>query len=114
MPLPGKFLAGFNVHQNMHIGGYVLVDIKIEHETVIRYHEYRYPMTLTWEGKGDAGTLLNKFEEHVAGKRIIDSEYGNPYECDFGNIRVHDGGNGTVVMTTVGHSRRVYQRALEA
>lgn len=107
MPDPSAFLKGFGIFKDMKIGNYTLSKIEIHHNQIVRYHQYEYPITLTFTGSGSPYTLLSDLSKKVAGDRIINSHYGNPYSCNFGTLKILHSSDNTVVITTTGKSVRV-------
>jgi hypothetical protein len=111
MPGPSLFLRGFNVHKDLTIANYKITNINIGHDTITRYHKYSYPMTITFQSLGNGGdpnALLRSFQQYVSGDKIIDSEYGNPYSCNFGILKISSNNGNTVVLESLGSSVRVY------
>ena len=112
MPKPGLFLQGFNVNTNLNIANYKLTHIDIGHDTISRFHKYQYPMKLTFQyignGKADINNLITNFQNYVNGNKIINSEYGNPYQCNFGHIQLLSNNGNAVVLQSLGTSMRVY------
>ena len=115
MPYSNEFLKGFKVKRGMIIGGYKLKSIQIGHESIVRFKEYRYPMTLTFESVDDENpnTLLKEFKEYVSEDQIIYSQYRNPYDCSFGKPIIDwdqsDPDNGIIVITSEGIGIRNYE-----
>jgi len=111
MPGAREFAEGFGLVKDKIIDGYRLSHVKIEHEMVKRYHEYRYPITLTFEKvkkSADEDRLLSDLETETSKSRIINSHYGNPYKCTISNFRLEKTSEGTLLITAEGHSVRVY------
>lgn len=110
MPKPNRFLAGFNVHKNLNIAGYTLTNIEIGHNTISRYHKYEYPMKLYFQSTGNSSSinnLISQFQQYVSGTKIINSEYGNPYSCNFGNIQLMSSDKNNVILQSLGTSVRI-------
>lgn len=111
MPELDAYLAGFNITKYLQLDGYVLTHITGSHNTIQRFKEYQYSIQLLFtptEGAHDYDALLRDLTQLTSGKRIIDSAFGNPYECDFGTPSIKSILNdGQVIIVTVGHSYRV-------
>ena len=116
MPNPHAFIDGFNVYEGLTIGYFELVHLTIEHNTIVRYHNYEYPMTFEFRKinrcnikSNEIDTLINAFHKYTSGSKIINSEYGNPYECVFGTISLKRSNNDTVIFQSTGTSERIYR-----
>lgn len=114
MPKPDRFLQGFNVYTNLVIANYKLTHIGIGHDTISRFHKYQYPMKLYFQYIGNGisdnnstNNLISSFQNYVNGDRIINSEYGNPYQCNFGHIQLLSSSGNNVVLQSLGNSIRV-------
>jgi len=96
MPEPSVYLQGFSVRQGMQFGRYVLANITISHSPVKEYRQYEYPIELTFHYAGghasgvvtqsDVQDLIQQVQEYVGGTRVIYTQWGNPYECQFGTL----------------------------
>lgn len=112
MPEAGLFSAGYGFHQGMKLNGYELTDMQIEHHQVKRYREYSYPTKLTWsiaEPNHNFEALKVSIQQMVQGNKIINSSYGNPYSCSFGNLSFQQDASGKVIVTSTGNCFRVYR-----
>lgn len=110
MPQQGLYLAGFGVYTGMEIGGYKISNLNCGHETISRYHKYEYPCEITFKKSQQTATpevLLKQFSDYVSGVKYIDSEYGNPYRCEFGTPKITRQDGDTVVIQSRGKSTRV-------
>ncbi|HLX52372.1 MAG TPA: hypothetical protein VKR58_00425 [Aquella sp.] len=111
MPKPREYLNGYQIRQGMNLAGYTLKSVDLKHETISRYHEYHYPIVMIWEPRSNAGslsTLVNQLDNHVSKDRVIYTEYGNPYQCHFGDLSHHyQNSNGDVVINSMGVCKRV-------
>ena len=62
---------------------------KVRHIPVERYRRYEFPMTLMWTTgtvdaavtPEDAQRLEALVREQLAQTRVVESQYGNPYDC---------------------------------
>jgi hypothetical protein len=110
MPGFNQFIHGFGLHQGVQLAGYTLQNIQGGEHTIKRNHEYEYDIQLTWipHMQSNPQMLLSQFNQETSGSRIIHSSYGNPYQCDIGLPQITQiTGNGTVIISTTGHSYRV-------
>ena len=87
MPEPKAFLSGFNIYEGLTINNFTLKSINIEHNVIIRYHEYEYPITLTFtrQDNENINKLLTHLNNYTSQYKIIYSAYGNPYKCTIDN-----------------------------
>ena len=110
MPEPAEFLAGFGLSHGIQLAGYQLVHSTATHESIRRYQEYAYKITLVFKNLG-SGVYENLY---AAVMPIISQEhiiYGirNPYRCiidqpQYGDIT--EAPDGTVTFHLTGHSYR--------
>lgn len=114
MPDAASFLAGFGLIQGTQLDGYVLVSAISTHESIKRYQEYRYAITLVFRnmGNGIYDNLFALVHEKISQEHII---YGirNPYRCVIdapkqGDITEDD--EGTITFHLIGHSYRAYNK----
>lgn len=104
MPSPDKFIKGFNLKKILH---FRLYDWNIQHNPIVRYHEYEYLGTLYYEGEiSDFNNFKKEFLEKASQKNIIKSDYGNPYECSISHLRFKKR-DSDIVVTFVGHAIRI-------
>ena len=113
MPEAAEFLAGFGFVKGTRFAGYILVNAMASHESISRYQEYKYHLTLVFQkaGLSDYISLYNAVANNFSQEHII---YGirNPYRCIIdhpvhGDITEDD--DGTVTFKLTGHSYRVYK-----
>lgn len=111
--MPGKelYLNGFGLHVGLSISNWKLTSIDLKHDTIKRYHEYSYPIVMIWQPiTSDASYqgLIDGLERQVSSERTINSEYGNPYTCKFGDLSHNYREAGSVVINAIGHCTRAY------
>ncbi|CAH6419101.1 Hypothetical protein HVR_LOCUS295 [uncultured virus] len=111
MPEAAEFLAGFHFIQGTIFANYTLVSATSTHESVKRYHEYRYNITLVFKNNG-GGLYENLFYAVMAETTQEHIIYGirNPYRCiidapQYGDIEEES--DGTITFKLIGHSYRV-------
>lgn len=110
MPSASEFLSGFLLTSGTVLGGYSLSSATSTHETIKRYREYLYHITLVFKKSPGASysNLFNAVMDEISQERVI---WGvrNPYRCIIdppqeGDI-VEDP-DGTITFHLVGHSYR--------
>ena len=110
-----SFCPALGLHQGLNIAGYKLIDIDISHQSVKRYHEYKYPIRLTFDcsnEKYNNQQLESQLKSQISGDKIIYSDYGNPYNCNIEFQSIDRCQHGNIVILTLihllGHSYRTY------
>ena len=80
MPAAAEFLAGFGLVYGLKIDDYILTTATSTHESIKRYQEYAYSITLIFSGRGNYDNLFRGVENIISQQHII---YGikNPYLC---------------------------------
>lgn len=109
MPEAPQFLAGFNLINGNQIGGYTLVSATSTHESIKRYQEYQYHITLIFRGGNNYQTLYHDLLALIQKTPVI---YGvrNPYRCNIDpplSGDVLQQANGDIVFHLLGHSHRI-------
>ena len=115
MPEAEQFLNGFNVKKGMKIGGYTLMSVVAIEQSVVRWNRYSYNITLTFSWNGgrrqsfnDMDKLFRDFYEYVKGERIIRTNSGRPYLCDFGEYPLeYNHTENEVIIKYLGNAVRV-------
>jgi len=110
MPGQALYIAGYNLNKQLAFGGYQLTDINIGHHQLVRYKEYEYPTSLVWKVNNinhNKSLLESGFRNHVAGTKMIFSEYGNPYLCNFGDLTFTEQPDGSIIAASVGNCKRM-------
>jgi hypothetical protein len=120
MPDAAQFLSGFGLIQGTIFGiesnrnerntkGFILSSATSTHETVRRYQEYKYSITLTFTNLG-SGNYENLFHDvmTIISKQPIIYGIRNPYHCiidtpEYGDIV---GDNKIITFHLIGHSYR--------
>lgn len=109
MPSASNFLAGFGFLRGSQIDGYIISSATSTEDTVKRYQEYHYSITLVFHnlGNGDYNELFAKVDDMRSQEHII---YGvkNPYRCIIDPINNGDvtGDNEMLTFKLTGHSYR--------
>jgi hypothetical protein len=115
MPAEKEFLGGFGIHERAQYGQYQIQSISIEHISVKRYREYKYPIKIIFtpiltipRDRINPRDSYQAFLNSIAGTKIIYSDYGNPYECNIDEETVElDPEAGNIIAQLMGHSYRV-------
>ena len=111
MPDATEFLAGFGFTTGAQFDGYILRHASATHETIKRYREYYYAITLEFmnTGSGTYDNLYQAVHAKISQQPII---YGirNPYRCiidspQYGDIMQTP--DGVITWQLTGHSYRV-------
>ena len=113
MPTLSEYLQGFNIHQGLIIQGYILSQIMGTEHSVTRYREYKYDITLIFEPHQlhtKPQNLIQGLDAYTNSPKIVYTEYGNPYQCNFGQPYIAHISSDVVIIKTVGHSHRVFSR----
>src|SRR5579885_305208 len=110
MPTPDKFLRAFGFVSGAHFDGYTLEHVFSTHNTIKRYQEYEYDITLTFENNrnGDIEELFRIILDHISYEHIVKG-VKNPYRCIIDQphyTNIHKDKNGSVTVNLVGHSYR--------
>lgn len=90
MPNPRAFLQSFKLHKNSIFGeGCVLARIGIKHVVVEEYRRYTFPLTVdVLTTLKSAHEVLEHFRLYVSGHKVVNSQYGNPYDCYIGDFSI--------------------------
>lgn len=110
MPSPKALLEGYGLSKGVTIDGYVIDSATASHEQLERYKRYQYHITLTFHntGNGNLSKLQTLLGTKISKKKIINSDYGNPYRVSFHSpFDTKDHGD-KVTAKLVATSERVY------
>lgn len=111
MPDISEYLSKFGIIKGIELGGYRLVDVTGIHTEISKGH-YEYPITMKFRSSTQSAkvdSLIAQLSKQTAEDKVIYSSYGNPYECHFGTPQLsHIESDGTVVITSLGNSHRIY------
>lgn len=83
MPNPRDFLIGFQLFKNTPISPTcTILKVKIKHIEVEQYKKYTFPLTIEVSSKdSEMANILESCTTFLSGHKIINSQYGNPYDC---------------------------------
>lgn len=105
MPKPDEFLVGFDLVKDSVYADYKLKKILISHDTVKKYHEYRYSIKLIFVKMyedSSANTLYKELDVALSNTVVI---YGrrNPYLCSVDILKFRENMR-SVTVTLEGHA----------
>ncbi len=74
---------------------FILEELNIDHKVIKRYAEYGFPMVLNFRGpslKSSKNLLLKLLKHKICSRNgiIVNSDYGNPYECTVGEPSIDE------------------------
>lgn len=111
MPHFDKFIHGFGLTYGLTLGDYRLTSVEGSEQSVKRYREYKYPITLTFtkitSKPGNTLNLLTDLRAQISKSRVIYTSYGNPYQCTIENPHIESLSGNKVVITMLGHAHRI-------
>lgn len=112
MPSPQAFVQTFNIQRGVRLGNWIITNVVINEHTIKRYHEYAFPILVTFNGTGDPQALLNEFNKYANRTFNILSDAPvrpNTYKCWFDPAVIVRQGPGFVELQTMGHGLRLYK-----
>jgi hypothetical protein len=93
------------------VGGFEVDSVSIEH--IAKYDEnlarYEYPTEILVQGEGTVDDVAKAFYRLFSTRRQILSSYGNPYQCEPGELEVRDLGGGRFMIAARGSCVRLHQ-----
>lgn len=114
MPEAAEFLSGFHLVQGANFANYTLITASSTHQSIKRYQEYLYKITLVFTNNGN-GTYENLFNAVMAQTTQEHIIYGvrNPYRCiidipKYGDIL--ETTDAKIVFNLTGHSYRAHNK----
>lgn len=108
MPSPAAFAASFGIAVGASVAGFDLIDYSIDERTVSQYRVYEFPLTFTFRRRrGSSTVLLSALNAIGRYHHIVNSEYGNPYDCWYERVTLERDDGTTVVVTALGVGERV-------
>lgn len=109
MPDVADFLRAFSLVRGAYIGGFQIINVSSTHETIKRYHEYQFHITVDLQLVSSHESLQSDLVRIVGPKKIVNSRYGNPYECwiELNEPALQKLGQGQITLHLVGHAIRV-------
>lgn len=115
MPNAEKFLRGFKLIAGNRFNDFKITSSYSTHKVIVRYHKYEYNITLklkkiTNDKDENLDDLIRHINKNNQKKRIIYSNYNNPYECYIENITKKDARilNDEIIITMKGFANRIY------
>lgn len=87
MPSPEAFLSGFGIKRHLIIDDNEIHSISIKEQMITRYREYHFDIIITMKNNVK-NSLIKSLKEYFPNKKIIYSQYHNPYECHISKINI--------------------------
>ena len=112
MPKAPRYIKGFGLSRGMIVGAHKLTEITVGHDTIKRFRTYEYPTVMIFDPTVTdpaVELLVNELLKLLQEPKIIDSEYGNPYLCYFGELHVELLSDDRVKISSVGKCNRVFR-----
>ena len=120
MPEASEFLAGFNLVKGRIFASYILENATSSHESIKKYHEYMYKITIQFKSLAPAAIAPTTDQLYQSLYEAVISEiskepiiYGikNPYRCIIDPPQIGDiieESDGSIIFKLTGHSYRIY------
>lgn len=111
MPTPHQYINEFRLTKYSYLNGYFLDDITVGHDVITRYKEYEYPTRMVWkvsDTTADQNSFIANLIEYLSPNKIIYTQYGNPYSCNFGTLSFYTNNPNEILVTSTGNCRRIY------
>ena len=105
MPSDDLFAKGFDVYKGRRIGNLLITNFTVTEQTIVKNSEYRYNVSITLQSPNLIKDLKDYFLFNFT-PRIINSSYGNPYQCTLQEDDYQINGN-TAIVYFIGHSKKV-------
>jgi len=104
MPEPYLYAAGFNIVKNLQIGHFTIVDYSVTETSLVRYHSYKYDVSIIFKNNGGNIDELAKFN-HM--EKTINSSHDNPYFCTLDYKNFEKIGNDMFKFHYEGYAKRI-------
>jgi hypothetical protein len=127
MPNPRAFLSAFGLRKLVQVGdGCVVTKINIRHVVVVPYRKYTFPLVVhVTTSLNSEETVLTHFKDYVDGHRVVNSQYGNPYDCHIENFSIEKSPSPTqqkigqpqvkdFIITCMGYGDRIFPQKVVA
>jgi len=111
MPKVQRYLERFGLKIGSYLSGYYLANITTQHISIKRYREYEYPTVMVWrvyDNTANYQNLIQNLVSHLQENRVIYTSYGNPYRCDFGQLKVTNVTSNEVTIEARGKCDRIF------
>ena len=101
MPNPRAFLGAFGLFKGAQIAdGIILNKVKIQHIVVEKYRKYTFPLVVEVSSiYNSSAFVLNQFETYINGNKVVNSQYGNPYNCFIRDCSIKLSGSQQLIST---------------
>ena len=107
MPFAGEFRSGMRLPENgEQLGPFTIERVRVEHAGVAP-GRYEYPVDLVLRGKGGKDGARKALKPLLDRRATIFSEFGNPYQCSIGGVKVESLGNERYRLTARGVGVRI-------
>ncbi len=107
MPFAGEFRSGMHFPgQGEQIGTFTLEEVGVGH-TGVAPGRYEYPIEIILRGKGGMAGARKALKGLLDKRATIFSEFGNPYQCSIGGVKVESLGKERYRLTARGVGVRV-------
>lgn len=119
MPSAAAFKRGFGLTKGSIAGdsGYEIAEVQVGHEVLAQNERYRFPIELSLVRRG-GGTMaaspktseLRKWLAKDGGTQRLYSEYGSPYDCSIGSVKISEPSDDlTITVKAVGTALRDHE-----
>lgn len=119
MPNPRAFLDAFNLRKNVVISDDIkITHVSIKHIVEEKYKYYTFPLAITVESSHAATSVKESVSDFLKTHKIVNSQYGNPYDCYVTSFKIESVGIQlrvgeskpkvkTYKITCLGHGKRI-------
>ncbi len=115
MPTPRAFLTAFALKTGTVIKPQITaIKVGIGHDVVEQYRVYAFPLVVRLVTAKDVtkADALEAFQQYVATPRVVNSQYGNPYQCYIDTFHIRPVGSvdphvHVYEVTAMGHGDRI-------
>jgi hypothetical protein len=99
MPHPRAFLGAFGLYKGAKISdGIILSKVNIKHVVVEKYRKYTFPLVVELTSLHHSSDyVLEHFKTYIGGNKIVNSQYGNPYDCSIRDFSIKLSGSQTLI-----------------
>lgn len=127
MPHPRAFLEAFGLFKGAQIpDGIILSKVNIKHFVVEKYRKYTFPLVVELTSLHHSSDyVLKHFKTYIDGNKVVNSQYGNPYNCFIRDFSIKLSGSQTLIsaekdnpipkvniysITCMGYGNRIFGR----
>jgi hypothetical protein len=110
MPFAGEFRSGMRLpHDGDAFGAFVVESVQVEHVGAAP-GRYEYPLEIVVRGKGGKDGARKALKPVLDRRATIFSEFGNPYQCGIGTVKVESLGESRYRLRARGVGTRIHLR----